>query len=182
MPLFKIDILINNAGINVTKKERVDVNRFNDEQWHKVISVNLTGTYYCSKPVIKQMIRQKSGKIINISSVVGITPLRKQCVYAASKSGVINLSKAWALELSDYGITVNAIAPGSILMDGTKEVIYENKELAESLLSHIPLKRPGEPSDIANAALFLASDAADYITGTVLTVDGGWTCGYSRDW
>jgi NAD(P)-dependent dehydrogenase (short-subunit alcohol dehydrogenase family) len=107
-----------------------------------------------------------------------------QCAYAAAKAGTINLTRSHALEVGRDGIRVNAIAPGSILTDGTKSLFYnaENREKAESLLSHIPLGRPGDPSDIAAAVLYLASDDAKYVTGNVLVVDGGWTAGFSRDW
>jgi NAD(P)-dependent dehydrogenase (short-subunit alcohol dehydrogenase family) len=110
-----------------------------------------------------------------------------QIAFVAAKAGVNQLTRGMALELAPYNIRVNAIAPGSILTEGTRELFYgkqddRQRQKAESLLSHIPLKRPGTPEDVAQAAVFLASDAASYITGHVLVVDGGWTCGYTRDW
>jgi NAD(P)-dependent dehydrogenase (short-subunit alcohol dehydrogenase family) len=130
------------------------------------------------------MVHRRGGTIINISSVLGVVPARLQCAFTAAKAGVINLTRSRALEVGQYGIRVNAIAPGSILTEGTKSVFYspETRQKADSLLSHIPLGRPGDTEDIAQAALYLASDDAKYVTGHTLVVDGGWTAGYSRDW
>jgi len=178
----KIDILVNNAGINVGKDGRKPVHEFTLENYKKTISVDLDGVFYCTKLVAKEMVRQESGKIINIGSVVGLVPLRLQCAFAAAKAGVLNFTKATALELASHNIRVNAIAPGSILMEGTRELFYSDPEKAESLLSHIPLHQPGKPEDIANAALFLADEDSDYMTGSIVVVDGGWTCGYTRNW
>lgn len=177
----KIDILINNAGVNVPKEKRRYIHEFYDEEWDRIIAVDLNGTYNCSKPILKTMVARKYGKVINISSIVGIVPLRNQSAFAAAKAGVINLTKAWAIELAEYNINVNVIAPGSILFEGTKELFYGDKKFAEAMNSHIPMGHPGEPADISNAALFLASDTSKYITGALLTVDGGWTCGFARD-
>ena len=178
----KIDILVNNAGINVGKEGRKPVHEFSLENYKKIVSVDLDGVFNCTKLVAKEMVRQESGKIINIGSIAGLVPLRLQCAFAAAKAGVFNFTKATALELAPYNIRVNAIAPGSILMEGTQELFYSNPEKAESLLSHIPLHRPGKPEDIANAALFLADEDSDYVTGSIVVVDGGWTCGYARNW
>jgi NAD(P)-dependent dehydrogenase (short-subunit alcohol dehydrogenase family) len=183
----RIDILVNNAGINVMGSERVPIHEFSEAAWERVVNVDLRGVFLCSKAAAKHMIKQKKGKIVNISSVAGIAPLRLQSAYVAAKAGVLNLTRSMALELAPYAINVNAIAPGSTLTEGTKTLFYsEDKaqypEKARDLLSHIPLGRPGAPEDIANATLFLASDDADYITGVTLVVDGGWTAGYMRDW
>lgn len=178
----KIDILVNNAGINVGNKDRKSVHEFTVENYKKIISVDLDGVFYCTKLVAQEMVKQKKGEIINIGSVVGLVPLRLQCAFAAAKAGVFNFTKATALELAPYNIRVNAIAPGSILMEGTQELFYSDPVKGESLLSHIPLHKPGKPEDIANAALFLADEDSDYITGSVIVVDGGWICGYNRDW
>lgn len=178
----KIDILVNNAGINVGPDGRRPIHEFREEDWNRIINIDLSGVYYCSKPVIKHMVQRNYGKIINISSVAGLVPLRLQSAFVAAKAGVFELTKAMAIELAPHGILVNAIAPGSIIMEGTKLLFYSDKEKTESLLSHIPLKRPGEPVEIANAALFLASDDSSYMTGSVMVVDGGWTCGYNREW
>lgn len=128
--------------------------------------------------------KRRKGCIINISSVFGLVPVRIQSPYAAAKAGVVNFTRSHALEVGPYGVRVNAIAPGSTLTEGTRAYFYSPaaKERGESLLSHVPLGRPGEPEDIAQAALYLASDDAKYVTGTVLTVDGGWTAGYAREW
>jgi len=130
------------------------------------------------------MVERRSGVIINIASIVGVVPIRRQIAYAAAKAGVVNFSRAAALELGSFGIRVNAVAPGSTLTAATETIFYnpEKRALADSLISHIPLGRPGTPEDIANAVLFLAAPESSYITGTVITVDGGWTAGFARDW
>ncbi len=178
----KIDILINNAGINIAMKDRGPIHQFPDEMWHKILAVDLDGVYYCSKAVLAHMTAAGYGRIINIASIVGAVPLRNQSAFAAAKAGVINLTKAMAIELAPFGVNVNAILPGSInIPTMTTSGMYTDGRL-ESILSHIPLKRPGTPEDIAYGALYLASDAASYVTGSILTIDGGWTCGFARDW
>lgn len=176
-----IGVLINNAGINVPAAERKSIHEFSDQWWEKIINVDLNGVYSCSKAVIPHILSRGGGVILNISSVVGQVPFRNQCAFAAAKAGVIQLSKAMALELAPQNIRVNVIAPGSIIMEGTKQLFYQDPVRTEAILSHIPQHRPGDPADIANAALYLASREAGYVTGSVLTVDGGWTCGYARD-
>ena len=161
-----IDILVNNAGITIDKL----IMRMNEDDWNKVIDVNLKGAFNGIKSVTRIMMKARSGRIINISSVVGLTGNSGQANYAASKAGLIGLSKASAKELSSRGITVNCIAPGYINTDMTANITDENKE---NLYSQIPLGRIGNPNDIATAALFLASDEAGYITGQTITVDGG---------
>jgi len=178
----KLDVLVNNAGINGGPAHRKPIHEYDDDLWHRIINVDLNGVYYCSKPAIKQMVKQGTGGcIINIGSIVGLTPLRLQCAFTAAKAGVFNLTKAMALELAPLNIRVNGIAPGSILFEGTRELFYSDPVRAEALLSHIPLKRPGEPDDIASMTCFLASDDAAYMTGSIVTIDGGWICGYTRD-
>ncbi len=178
-----IDILVNNAGVNVGKN-RVPIHEFPDAEWHRIISVDLDGVFYCSRAVSALMVHRRKGTIINISSVLGVVPARLQCAFTAAKAGVINFTRSHALEIGHYGIRVNGIAPGSILTEGTKSIFYspENKQKADSLVSHIPLGQPGETQDIAAAVLYLASDDAKYVTGHILVVDGGWTAGFSRDW
>ena len=180
-----IDILVNNAGIN-TARDRVTIENYSFEDWKRILSVDLDGVFLVSQAVIPHIRAAGGGRIINISSVLGIVPARLQSGYVAAKAAVANLTKSMALELAADGILVNAIAPGSTLTDGTRRFVYGNdaayREQAQSLLDHIPLHRPGEPEEIAAAALFLASPAASYITGVVLPVDGGWTAGYIRDW
>lgn len=179
----KIDILVNNAGINIPIKDRGPIHEFPDEMWDKIINVDLDGVYYCSKAALKYMTRKGYGKIINISSIVGSVPLRNQCAFAAAKAGVIQLTKAMAIELAPFGINVNAILPGSINVQAMSESggMYADGRF-ESIMSHIPFNRPGTPEDIAYGALYLASDAASYVTGSLLVIDGGWTCGFARDW
>ncbi|MBY6953085.1 3-oxoacyl-[acyl-carrier-protein] reductase [Clostridium botulinum] len=161
-----IDILINNAGI--TKDSLIL--RMREEDFDKVISVNLKGVYNCSKHIAPIMLKQRSGKIINISSVVGVAGNAGQCNYAAAKAGVIGITKSLAKELGSRGITVNVVAPGYIRTDMTDALPEKVKKSIEDLL---PLKRLGTPEDVAEAVGFLASDKAAYITGQVIHVDGG---------
>jgi NAD(P)-dependent dehydrogenase (short-subunit alcohol dehydrogenase family) len=178
-----IEILINNAGVNVGKN-RVPVHEFPDSEWDRIVSIDLNGTFYCSRAVSGRMVTRNKGSIVNISSVLGIVPARLQCAFTAAKAGVVNFTRAHALEVGQYGIRVNCIAPGSILTEGTKSIFYspENKQRADSMIGHIPLGKPGETEDVAAAVLFLVSDDAKYVTGHTLVVDGGWTAGFSRDW
>ena len=178
-----IDILVNNAGINLGK-ERHPIHEFLDDDWHRILRVDLDGLFYCSRAVSARMVKRGKGTIINISSAFGVVPVRMQSAFAAAKAGVINFTRSHALEVGRYGIRVNAIAPGSILVEGTKALFYspEGKKLGDSLLSHVALGCPGTPEDIAKGALYLASDDASYVTATVLVIDGGWTAGFARDW
>jgi len=178
----QIDIFVNNAGINAAVKDRRPIHEFPDDMWRKIVNVDLDGVYYCSKAALKYMTQKGYGKVINIGSVVGAVPLRNQCAFAAAKAGVINLTKAMAIELASYGINVNAILPGSIQVPNMMTAGIYTDGRFESIMSHVPFKRPGTPDDIGYAALYLASDAAAYVTGNILTVDGGWTCGFARDW
>ena len=178
-----IHILVNNAGINVGKR-RYPVHKFPEADWRRILQVDLDGVFYCSRAVSARMVKRKRGVIINIGSVAGVVPLRVQSAYDAAKAAIHNFTRCHALEVGPYGIRVNAIAPGSTVTVGTKRLFYNpaDRKLAKSLLSHIPLGRPGEVEDIAAAALYLASDDAGYVTGHVLVVDGGWTVGFMRDW
>lgn len=178
----KIDILINNAGINIDMKDRGPIHEFPDEMWRKIMNVDLDGVYNCSKAVLKNMTQNRYGKIINIGSIVGTVPLRNQCAFAAAKGAVNNLTKAMAIELAEYGINVNAILPGSIQIPKTVEGGMYSDGRFDSIMSHIPFKKPGTPEDIGYGALYLASDASNYVTGNILVIDGGWTCGFARDW
>ncbi|MDI6785432.1 MAG: 3-oxoacyl-[acyl-carrier-protein] reductase [bacterium] len=161
-----INILINNAGIT---RDTLLI-RMREEDWHKVIEVNLTGVFNCTKVVGKRMIKQRFGKIVNISSVIGIMGNTGQVNYAASKAGIIGLTKSAAKEFASRNINVNAIAPGFIETEMTKSLSFE---IREELLKRIPLKRLGEPSNVADLVLFLSSSASDYITGQVIVIDGG---------
>ncbi len=162
----KIDILVNNAGIT---KDTL-IMRMKEEDFDNVIDVNLKGTFNCAKHASAIMLKQRFGKIINMTSVVGIAGNAGQVNYAASKAGVIGLTKSLAKELGIRGITVNAVAPGFINTDMTASLSEKVKEEASK---NIPLKRLGDPEDVANLVGFLASDAANYITGQVINVDGG---------
>jgi len=163
-----IDILINNAGVAIDSL----LLRLKSEDFDKEIGINLKGPILCAKACIPAMMKNRWGRIINISSVVGEMGNAGQCVYAASKAGLIGMTKSLAKELASRNILVNAITPGYIETDMTT-AINKNDQAKELILSHIPLKRIGRPEDIANAALFLASADADYITGHVLSVNGG---------
>lgn len=162
----RIDILVNNAGVT---KDSLLV-RMKDEDWDFVINVNLKGTFNCTRAVSKAMMKQKSGRIVNISSVVGIMGNSGQANYSASKAGIIGFTKAVAKELASRGILVNAIAPGFIDTDMTRAL---SDELRENLLKIIPLGRLGMDKDVAEAVRFLVSDKAGYITGQVIHVNGG---------
>jgi 3-oxoacyl-[acyl-carrier protein] reductase len=162
----KIDILVNNAG--VTRDGLVM--RMSDADWDDVLNTNLKGAFSVTKAFSRFFLKQRSGRVINISSVIGLMGNAGQCNYAASKAGLIGFTKACAREFASRGITVNALAPGFIETDMTKVL---NEEMRAELLKRIPMNLFGQPDDIANAALFLASPAARYITGQVLTVDGG---------
>ena len=180
----RIDILINNAGVN-TLAHREPIDRFPRDEWDRIVGVDLTGLYIVSKAVVPLMRSRGSGRIINIASVAGLVPLRLQSAFVAAKAAVINLTKSMAIELGAEGILVNAIAPGSILTEGTKQLFYGEdgkfKDSVSRLLEHIPLGRPGTPEEVAHAALFLAAPEASYVNGAILTVDGGWTAGYARE-
>lgn len=162
----RIDILVNNAGIT---KDGL-LMRMGEDEFDQVLNVNLKGTFNCIRHVSRQMIRQRSGRIVNMASVVGISGNAGQANYAASKAGVIGLTKASAKELAPRGITVNAIAPGFIETDMTGVLSDRVKETTAGM---IPMGSFGKPEDVAKAAAFLASEGAGYITGQVLCVDGG---------
>lgn len=162
------NILVNNAGIT---RDQLMM-RMKDEDFDQVIAVNLRGAYLCSKAVCRGMLKARSGRIINVSSVVGLHGAAGQVNYAASKAGVIGMTKALAREFGSRGITVNAVAPGYIETDMTVDL---PQEMRDRTIAQAPLGRLGAPSDVAYAILFLASTEASYITGQVLTIDGGLT-------
>lgn len=161
-----IDILINNAGITSDGM----LTKLTEDSWKRVLDVNLSGVFNCTQAVVKGMIEQGNGKIINASSVVGIYGNMGQTNYAATKAGVIGMTKSWAKELGRKGICVNAVAPGFV---ETGMVAKVPEKVIVKMIEKIPLARLGKPTDIANAYLFLASNESDYINGTVLQVDGG---------
>lgn len=161
-----IDILVNNAGIT---RDNLII-RMTEKDFDDVISTNLKGAFICTKAISKVMIKQKSGKIINVSSVVGIVGNAGQSNYAAAKAGLIGFTKSMAKELAKRGINVNAVAPGFIETDMTSKL---PEKVKEEFVNNIPLMRVGKPEDIAKAVLFLASEYSDYITGQVINIDGG---------
>lgn len=164
----RIDVLINNAGIT---RDGL-LMRMKTDDWQAVINLNLTGVFFCTRAVTRTMLKQKSGRIINITSVVGLMGNAGQANYAAAKAGVVGLTRSAAKEMASRGITVNAVAPGFIATDMTKDLD------AEGILAAIPLGRFGNPEQVAGAVRFLAADpAAAYITGQVLQVDGGMVMG-----
>ena len=179
-----IDVLINNAGMNImtVADGRLPFCEYHVPGWDRVVDVNINGTFFCSKYAARQMIRQKSGTIVNISSVEGFQGNRLQPAYVAAKAAMISLTKSMAEELGQYGVTVNSVAPGSTLNPSVSAKFYADKETSSRFLSNIPMGRPGVPADIANACVFFASDQGAYVTGQLLAVDGGWTCSYSREW
>jgi 3-oxoacyl-[acyl-carrier protein] reductase len=180
----RLDLLVNNAGIN-TLGDRKPIDGYGRDDWDRILAVDLTAVYEVSKAAAGMMRAQARGRIVNISSIAGLVPLRLQSAYVAAKAGVVNLTKSMALELGPHGILVNGIAPGSILTAGTRQLFYgdggEYKEAARRMLDHVPLGRPGNPDEIAVAALFLADPENTYMNGHILVVDGGWTAGYTRD-
>ena len=180
----RLDIVVNNAGVN-TMAHRVTIDEFPREEWDRILAVDLTGLYDVSRFAARVMRAQGSGRIINIASIAGLVPLRLQCAYVAAKAGVVNLTKAMALELGPMGILVNGIAPGSTLTEGTRQLFYGEggkfRDAVQRMLDHVPLGRPATPDEIAVAALFLADPENSYTHGHILTVDGGWTAGYTRD-
>ena len=162
----KLDILINNAGIT----RDALLMRMNDTQWDEVLNTNLKGAFYGMKSAIRPMMKNKYGRIINITSIVGLTGNPGQANYAASKAGLIGMTQSIAKEVGTRGITVNCIAPGWIDTEMTVDLPEDSKK---DLLDRIPIGKIGKPEDIAHAAVFLASDEASYITGQTITVDGG---------
>jgi 3-oxoacyl-[acyl-carrier protein] reductase len=162
----RIDILVNNAGVT----RDTLILRMKEEDWQQVLQINLSGMYHCSKAAIRPMIRRRSGRIVNITSVVGIIGNAGQVNYAAAKAGAIGLTKSLAREVASRGITVNAVAPGFIETDMTQGLTTEAKG---ELLRQIPLGRWGSPQDVAHCVSFLVSSRANYITGQVIQVNGG---------
>ncbi len=167
----RIDILFNNAGTNVRKP----VVEMTEEDWHTIIDTNVKGIFLVARAVARQMITQKTGCIINMSSVSSVSPERDKVVYASSKGAVMQFTKGLALELAPHGIRVNAIAPGYMMTPLVKGYLEADADRYKWILQRIALGRIGQPEEIGGALVFLASDAARYITGTTITIDGGWT-------
>jgi NAD(P)-dependent dehydrogenase (short-subunit alcohol dehydrogenase family) len=167
----RIDILFNNAGTNIRKKV-VDMP---DEDWHTIMDTNLKGAFLVARAVARQMVRQGSGTIINMSSMSAVSAEATKAVYAASKGAIALLTKGLALELAPHGIRVNAVAPGYMSTSLVTSGLDADPERRSRVLARIPLGRLGEPDEIGGALIFLASDAARYITGATIAIDGGWT-------
>jgi NAD(P)-dependent dehydrogenase (short-subunit alcohol dehydrogenase family) len=166
----QIDILVNCAGVWIPGENLIECS---EEHWDKVINTNLKGCYLCCQAAGKIMTAQKNGSIVNISSQVGLTPGAGAGAYPTSKAGIIMLTRQLALELAGFGIRVNALAPGIVKTDFNSE-FWSDPAVEKQAASMVPLNRLAEPKDVAEAALFLASDSSDYITGEVLAVNGGW--------
>lgn len=165
----KIDILVNNAGIVLLKP----LVKSSEEEWTSVINTNLIGTFYCCKEVGKQMVKRRFGKVINMSSMRGFIGAPNETSYCASKGAIIQLTKALALEWAKFNINVNAVAPGYIYTDMSSQAYDKSKELREKILNVIPLRRIGQPEEVAALVVYLASKAADFITGETVVIDGG---------
>ena len=176
----RIDILVNNAGIN-TAKSRVTIEQFSVEEWDLIMSVDLRGLFLASRAATAIMSEQGEGRVVNISSVLGVVPARLQCAFTAAKAGVVNLTRAMAIELAQRGILVNCVAPGSTLTGVTKSLFYGKDALmgnrADWVKTQIPLGRPGSVEEIAVAVLFFCAPENSYVTGQILCVDGGWSAG-----
>jgi NAD(P)-dependent dehydrogenase (short-subunit alcohol dehydrogenase family) len=168
--LGSIDILVNNAGINV----RLPTVELPLTEWQRVVDVNLTGPFICTQAVAPQMIKRGWGRIVYMSSMLGLVGLAARPAYTATKGALVTLTKTQALEFASHGITVNAICPGPFATDMNKALL-DDPEKYKAFVSKIPLGRWGHLHEISGVIMFLASDAASYVTGTTLTVDGGWT-------
>ena len=168
----KIDILINSAGINIRKT----IENFTEEDWNEIMNINLKGVFFCCQKVGEKMAKQNYGKIVNIGSVGGEQVLPFRSIYNGSKAAIHTISKSMAIEWAKYNINVNVVAPGMIITPLTEKLL-EGNNLKNIFVNNTPLRRLGNPEDVAEIVVFLASDAASYITGQTIFVDGGWTAG-----
>ena len=166
----KIDILVNNAGINVRKP----VLEFTTDDWNNILATNLVACHICTKAVCSHMIPRKEGNIINIASVIARAVLPERAAYAASKAGLVQLTKYLAVELAPFGIRCNAIAPGPI-ESGMRQQMASSGAADDNFMDLIPMKRIGQPSEIGGTLVYLASEASSYITGAIIFIDGGWS-------
>ena len=170
----RLDILVNNAGMGVAPGDRTTIDQFKPEAWDRLIKVDLTGLFLMSRAGSRQMVAQKSGRIINISSQAGSVVLKNESIYCMSKAAINHLTRCLAFEWAPYGITVNSVSPTFIFTDGTKPALSD-PQFHQHVLSHIPLGRIGNTIDVAGAVVFLASPASSLITGANILVDGGWS-------
>lgn len=166
-----IDFLVNNAGIS---DQMLPLTEQNTEKWQEIMNIHLKGTYLCSKEVSKYMIDQRFGKIVNISSIVGLAGFPMRTAYGPAKSAIVNLTKVLAIDLAPHKINVNAVAPGYIKTEMVENLIKNKKLNQKRICKRIPLKRIGSCEDVANLVEFLCSEKANYITGETIVVDGGW--------
>jgi len=166
----RCDILINSAGINVRKP----ILEYDEDSWDLVMNTNLKAPFLCAKAIVPRMIEQGSGRIINMSSMLGQVALPERSAYCSSKGGLIQLTKVMALEWARHGITVNAVCPGPFATELNK-VVIDNPVANEFFMNHLAIKRWGDPSELAGLIVYLASDASSFMTGSAITIDGGWT-------
>lgn len=177
-----IHILVNNAGYNVGGNKRKPITEYDEADVRMVTNICLDGMYHCCRFVLPYMKQAGGGKIVNTGSVTGFhAPLKWQAPYNAAKAAVHNITRTMAAAYGKYHINVNAVIPGSVMNEGLKGMVYDTDDKARSMIEHIPLGRTGRPDDIANAVCFLCSPYADYITGCLLNVDGGWAAAYSAE-
>lgn len=168
--LGRIDVLINNAGINA----RNPILEYDEETWDLVQSTNLKAPFLCAKAVVPHMIKQRFGRIINIASMMGKVALAERSAYCSSKGGLIQLTKVMALEWAEHNITVNAVCPGPFATE-MNQVVINNPQTNQYFLNHLPVKRWGQPDELAGLILYLASDMSSFMTGSAIDIDGGWT-------
>ncbi len=166
----KVDILVNNAGINIVKPFL----KLTEEEWDAVFNTNLKGCFYCCQAIGKGMVERKSGSVINMVSVFGLTGFMNLSPYIASKGAIVQLTRALAVEWARHNVRVNAIAPSYIKTEMTKRDIESDEKILQFNLSKIPMRRGGEPGELAGAVVFLASEASSFVTGDTIAVDGGW--------